>query len=130
MARPCPPSASRERKLRFGHLGLLIAACCAVVLSVQLTIPGPAHGTADAGQATRVSTQGMAASLEKAMAEIQSMETPQNKTRRPPSRGSIATSVSEAVPHVPQDPVLAAMMNGPPLFSPALCARACHALMG
>eukprot|EP00440_Ansanella_granifera_P029051 gb/GFBE01031557.1/.p1 GENE.gb/GFBE01031557.1/~~gb/GFBE01031557.1/.p1 ORF type:complete len:284 (+),score=63.22 gb/GFBE01031557.1/:1-852(+) len=93
MARPCPPSASRERKLRFGHLGLLIAACCAVVLSVQLTIPGPAHGTADAGQATRVSTQGMAASLEKAMAEIQSMETQVNDGKLVPKFGEQAAAI-------------------------------------
>lgn len=50
--------------------------------------------------------------------------------RRAPSEVSGAQSLaSEALPKVQQDPVLAVMMNGPPLFSPALCTRACNALM-
>eukprot|EP00931_Biecheleriopsis_adriatica_P111502 TRINITY_DN85899_c0_g1_i1.p1 TRINITY_DN85899_c0_g1~~TRINITY_DN85899_c0_g1_i1.p1 ORF type:complete len:155 (-),score=37.56 TRINITY_DN85899_c0_g1_i1:122-586(-) len=52
------------------------------------------------------------------------------KQKRPASRGSVtASEVSEARPAVPQDPVLAVLMNGPPLFSPGLCSRACQALM-
>mmetsp|Transcript_96263 Transcript_96263/g.170980 ORF Transcript_96263/g.170980 Transcript_96263/m.170980 type:complete len:147 (+) Transcript_96263:78-518(+) len=50
---------------------------------------------------------------------------------RPPSRGSMATSVLTEEPRkeVPQDPVLAVLMNGPPLFSPGLCSQACVTMM-
>eukprot|EP00933_Yihiella_yeosuensis_P025980 TRINITY_DN20167_c0_g1_i1.p1 TRINITY_DN20167_c0_g1~~TRINITY_DN20167_c0_g1_i1.p1 ORF type:complete len:255 (+),score=29.44 TRINITY_DN20167_c0_g1_i1:84-848(+) len=51
---------------------------------------------------------------------------PSQTAARPPSRGamsSLSTEVSEAAPYVPLDPVLTAMMNGPPLFSPALCSK-------
>mmetsp|Transcript_47050 Transcript_47050/g.87974 ORF Transcript_47050/g.87974 Transcript_47050/m.87974 type:complete len:139 (-) Transcript_47050:40-456(-) len=44
------------------------------------------------------------------------------------SRSRSTSALQQVMPKVPEDPVLAVMMNGPPLFSPALCTRACQVL--
>mmetsp|Transcript_184652 Transcript_184652/g.585685 ORF Transcript_184652/g.585685 Transcript_184652/m.585685 type:complete len:93 (-) Transcript_184652:73-351(-) len=53
------------------------------------------------------------------------------QAKRPMSAGRLSTiSDAESEPEQykvpPQDPVLAVMMKGPPLFSPMLCSRAAY----
>eukprot|EP00931_Biecheleriopsis_adriatica_P009875 TRINITY_DN11096_c0_g1_i1.p1 TRINITY_DN11096_c0_g1~~TRINITY_DN11096_c0_g1_i1.p1 ORF type:complete len:154 (-),score=38.32 TRINITY_DN11096_c0_g1_i1:123-584(-) len=90
-------------------------------------------GSSPLKSASTLLTEGALASHTDAMAKSvtrsQSMGALAAQKRRPPSVAISDPSEAEAQPHVAQDPVLAVMMNGPPLYSPALCSRACQALL-
>eukprot|EP00933_Yihiella_yeosuensis_P024536 TRINITY_DN19025_c3_g1_i1.p1 TRINITY_DN19025_c3_g1~~TRINITY_DN19025_c3_g1_i1.p1 ORF type:complete len:154 (+),score=33.77 TRINITY_DN19025_c3_g1_i1:74-535(+) len=51
------------------------------------------------------------------------------RTSGPGSMAGTEVSAPEQAPP-PQDPVLAVMMNGPPLFSPGLCSKVATSLFG